>query len=187
MSIYDIMKRPDVVRVMGADCSTQSFAFSIFDDGELVKYGEIQFTGKTVFSRLADGQRKVSALREQLDVDLVAIESAIYVQNKKTVILLAYAFGAIIAALINSGAEVKEVSPLSWQHYIGNKPLTKVEKASVMKDFPDKSKTWYTAKYREIRKDRTRQWVKGKFGRSIKSDNVTDAIALGYYASQETV
>lgn len=185
MSVYELIKEPDVTRVMGADCSTHSFAFSIFDDGKLVQYGEIKYYGDSVFERLADGQRKVAALRDRLQVDLVAIEGAVYVQNKKTVILLAYSFGAIIAALINSGAVVEEYAPMTWQNKIGNKPLTKDHKAAIMKEHPGRSKSWYSNKYREIRKARTRQWVKENLGPDVENDNVTDAIALGWVAAHK--
>lgn len=181
MSIKDIAS--PTKRVMGVDCSTQSFAFSIFDDGVLVQWGEIEFVGKTVFERLADGQAKVSALKSSLVADRVMIESAVFVQNKKTVILLAYAFGAIISALVNNGAVVDEANPLLWQRYIGNPPLTRAEKESIVKGNPGKSKSWYSAKYRDFRKNRTRQWVKKKFGLDIESDNITDAIGLGYYGA----
>jgi len=185
MNLYDMMKEPDVVRVMGADCSTHSFAFSIFDNGKLVKYGEIRYYGDSVFERLADGQRKVAALRDKLNVDLVAIEGAVYVQNKKTVILLAYSFGAIIAALINSGAVVEEFAPMTWQNKIGNRPLTKAQKQAIMDEHPGKSKSWYSNKYRETRKARTRKWVKENLGPDVDNDNVTDAIALGWVASHK--
>lgn len=187
MSLFDLIKKPGVKRVMGADCSTQSFAFSIFDDGELVQWGEIKFTGSTVFERLADGQDKVRAMRDLLQVDKVVIEGAIYVQNKKTVILLAYAFGAIISALVQSGAEVSEVSPMTWQAAIGNKPLTKAEKAAIIEANPGKSKTWYSAANRNFRKNRTREWVKENLGPDIDNDNVTDAIALGWVASHKDI
>lgn len=166
-------------RVMGADCSTQSFAFGIFEDGQLDSWGEIKFTGNTVFERLADGQNKVRAMKDIFNVDKVVIESAVYVQNKKTVILLAYAFGAIIAALINSGSVVEEVSPIFWQNKIGNKALTKAEKQAIVDANPGKSKSWYTNANRMFRKNRTRQWVLKNFGVDIDNDNVTDAIALG--------
>ena len=173
-------EKPAPRRIMGADCSTQSFAFSIFQDGELESWGEIHFAGATPFHRLADAQRKIRAFKDQFSVDMVYIESAVYVQNKKTVILLAYAFGAIMAALIDNGAaDVEQVSPLEWQRAIGNPPLTKAEKEVINKANPDRSKSWLSNAYREFRKDRTRQWVNNKFGTSIQSDNVTDAIAIG--------
>ena len=176
-----IFKNKEIKRVMGADCSTQSFAFAIFDEGKLSSWGEVKFNGNNVFERLADGQTKVRAMKEILNVDKVVIESAVFVQNKKTVILLAYAFGAIIAALINSGCIVEEVNPIAWQRFIGNKALTKPEKQAIMDANPGKSKTWYQNANRDFRKQRTRQWVLEKFGVDIDNDNVTDAVGLAYY------
>ena len=177
MSLFD--DKPSVI--MGVDCSTNSFAFSVFKEQELVKWGEIQFKGKGVFQRLSDGSKKVRSLGEELGVDLVVIESAIYVQNKKSVISLAYAFGSIISALMSEGSDVKEVGPLVWQNFIGNKPLTKTEKEKIIKEFPGKSKSWYSNAGRLERKRRTGEWVKNTFGIEVDNDNVTDAIALGYY------
>lgn len=171
----------EVTRVMGADCSTQSFAFAIFNGDKLESWGEIKFNGNNVFERLADGQSKVRAMKDILNVDKVVIESAVFVQNKKTVILLAYAFGAIIAALINSGCIVVEANPIAWQRFIGNKALTKIEKQAIMDENPGKSKSWYSNKNRDFRKQRTRKWVEQEFGVDIDNDNVTDAVGLGYY------
>ena len=162
-----------------------SFAFSIFDDGKLVQWGEIKFSGKNVFERLADGQDKIRALRDKLQVDVVAIESAVYVQNKKTVILLAYAYGAIISALVQSGARVVEVAPMTWQNAIGNKVLTKVEKSAIVEANPGQTKSWYSNANRLFRKARTAKWVEETFGLKIDNDNVTDAIALGWVAQEK--
>lgn len=176
-----IAPEPVPKRVMGVDCSSQSFAFAIFDDEELVQWGEVKFDGKTAFHRLADGQNKVRAMKDILDADKVLVESAIYVQNKKTVILLAYSLGAIIAALINSGSVVDEISPTQWQYFIGNKPLTRTEKKAIMDETPGKSASWYASQYREERKRRTKAWVKKQFGLDIDSDNVSDAIGIGWF------
>lgn len=179
--------KPGHKRVMGVDCSTKSFAFSIFDDGQLVKYGEIFFDGSTVFHRLADGQRKVRAIRDHLKPDLVVFESAVMVRNQKTVISMAYAFGAIIAALIDGGAEVVEVVPTKWQYYIKNMALTKGEKEKIKKDNPGKSASWYQNAGRELRKQRTKDWVLKEYGVSIESDNISDSIGLGHFGIKELV
>src|SRR5688572_17943787 len=108
-----------------------------------VRWGELKFKGGSVFERLAYAQRNVAAMKQTLKADLVVFEGAIYVQNKRTVIMLAYAFGAVISALMNDGAKVEEVSPLEWQNYIGNKALTRVEKDDIRTRNPGKSKSWY--------------------------------------------
>ena len=175
-------EKPKVI--MGADCSTNSLGFAIYDEGELIKWGEIKFIGRTVFHRLADAQRKIAALESELEVDMVYFESAVYVQNKKTVILLAYAYGAIMGALIAAGAkDVEETSPLVWQRAIGNPPLNATEKAAINKQYPDAKKSYLSTKYREFRKARTQAWVKKRFGIDVESDNVTDAIAIGAVAA----
>lgn len=169
--------------VMGIDASSNSFAYSIFVDEELVEWGEIYFSGKTVFERLHNGQDKLRSLSDRFDVDLICFESAVFVRNKKTVVLLAYTFGALVAALMDSGAEVKEIPPITWQYAIQNKPLTKAEKEDIQKGTPGKSKSWYDNKYREERKRRTMRWVEDNYGVTVDSDNISDAIALGHVAA----
>jgi len=171
-------------RVMGIDASSNSFAYSIFQDGELVEWGEINFKGNSVFARLFDGQRKLSSMQRLYNVDLIVFESAVFVQNKKTVVQLAYVFGALISALMVSGADVKDIPPITWQNAIGNKALNKAEKLEIQKANPGKSSSWYSNAYRMERKDRTRQWVKRTFGLEIESDNITDSIGVGYVGSR---
>lgn len=183
MGLGKIMKpkREGVNTVLGVDASTQSFAFCLYGKDGPIRWGEVKFKGDTVFERLAYGQRYISAMKEHLEADLVVFESAIYVQNKKTVILLAYAFGAVISALINNGSKIEEVSPMQWQNFIGNKALTKAEKQRIVDEFPGKSKSWYSNKNREFRKSRTTDWVEQEFGIALKSDNVSDAVGVAHY------
>lgn len=181
--LKDLAKKPTTT--LAIDASTNSFAFALFEGKKLVRYGEIDFVGKTVFDRLADAQPKLYSMRNQLSADQVVIEGATYVQNKRTVILLAYCFGAIISAVKRPGADVKEVPPITWQNAIGNKALNKVEKAQLKRDNPDKSESWYKDQAREIRKQRTMDWVAKNFNVVVSSDNISDAIALGAVAVRE--
>lgn len=182
MSLKKLTKVEGVNTVLGVDASTNSFAFCVYGKDGPIKWGEVMFKGNTVFERLAYGQRHIAAMKEHLQADLVVFESAIFVQNKKTVILLAYAFGAVISALINNGSKIEEVSPLQWQHFIGNKPLTKAEKEAIKDASPGKSASWYSNKNREFRKQRTMDWVEKNFGIKLESDNVSDAIGIAHYA-----
>lgn len=175
------VKAGSVNTVLGVDASTNSFAFCLYGKDGPIKWGEIKFEGATVFERLAYGQRSIAAMKDHLKADLVVFESAIYVQNKKTVILLAYAFGAVISALINNGARIEEVSPMQWQNFIGNKVLTKAEKEAIKNEFPGKSASWYSNRNREYRKSRTMAWANDVFGLSITSDNVSDAVGVAHY------
>lgn len=167
---------------MGIDCSTNSLAFSFIDNGELVKYGEVMFYGADVYHRAGDARRKVEALAGEFDISYVAIEKTIFAKSIDTAIKMAYVAGTVISCLIDDHVKLLEVAPISWQAGIGNPNLTAKEKLQIQKDFPNRSKAWYQNKGREIRKQKTKDWVEGKFGVKPESDNVTDAIGLGWYA-----
>jgi hypothetical protein len=67
---------------------------------------------------------------------------------------------------------------------IGNKKLTKEEKLKIKQDNPgDHSFSWYKQKEREFRKERTIRWVNINFDTNIDDDDVADAVAIGWYAS----
>jgi hypothetical protein len=149
----------------------------------VLKYGEIEFDGSSVSERILDAKRKVHALSDQFDVSYIAIESAVMVRSPAVAIKMAYVFGAIMGELLESGSEVVEVAPITWQSYIGNKVLTKEEKALIRKDNPGKSKSWYTNKSREFRKQRTMNFFNSRYGLALDSDNVSDAFGLAYYAT----
>lgn len=180
MKLTDLVKPEGerVERILGVDASTNSLGFCLFTKDGPEKWGEITFKGASVWERLSMGQKAVGLVADKLNPDLIVFESAVFVQNKKTVVLLAYAFGAIVSVLMRSGTRVEELPPITWQNAIGNKALTKTEKAKIQKQFPDKSSSWYSNKYREFRKERTRLWVKDNFDIDVKSDNVSDAIAI---------
>jgi len=182
-----VSRKVEAETVLGVDASTTSFAFCLYGKDGPIRWGEVKFKGSNVFERLAYGQRYINAMKDHLKADIVVFESAIYVQNKKTVILLAYAFGAVISALINNGAKIEEVSPLAWQNYIGNKPLTKAEKEAIKKDNPGKSASWYQNANREFRKQRTMSWAKDEFGIEVDSDNVSDAVGVAHYGYHKYV
>lgn len=173
-----------MTRLMGVDCSTNSFAFSVFEDGKLVKWGEFSFGKGDIYHRMNNANRVVTASQGAgvlPDVDKVIFESATYIQNKQTVILLAYAFGAAISPLMKPGVEVDDVTPMTWQNFIGNKAFTKAEKDQFKKKHPGKKETWYKEQMRQWRKQRNIDFVKDKFGVDVDSDNIADAICVGWY------
>lgn len=170
---------------MGLDCSTNSLAFSFVHNGKLLKYGEIYFSGSDVYHRASDARKKIEAIKHEFQISTVAIEKTIFAKSIDTAIKMAFVAGTVISCLIDDHVRVLEVAPISWQSGIGNPNLTPSEKLKIQKDFPGKSKNWYMAKNRDVRKNRTRLWVKEKFGVEIQSDNITDAIGLGYYADQK--
>lgn len=169
-------------RILGLDTSSHSFAFGIIDAGELVKYGEINFKGSNPEDRLASAAKELYAIKDELEVDLVVIEENINVRSIKTGLMLGRFVGISAGIASLGGAPIRTVPPLVWQGYIGNPNLKPAEKTAIKKEFPGKSAGWYQEKGREIRKDKTRQWVKNEFGILIESDNITDAIAITFYS-----
>jgi Holliday junction resolvasome RuvABC endonuclease subunit len=176
------LKKPIEGRVLGIDASTNSIAFCIIDNKKIVKYGEINFFGQDVYDRIVDAKRKVAAIIDQFDADLVAIEAAVMVRSANTGLKMAYIFGAIMAEVINDGKRVVEVHPITWQSYIGNTNFTKAQKESVRQKFPGKSDNWYKAKIREMRKQITMDYF-SNLGLSTDSDNVSDAAGVAWYVS----
>lgn len=166
---------------MGIDCSTKSLAFAILENGRPVRWGEIDIDGADVYDRLPDVRKKVTALSDEIKVDAIAFEKAIQVKSVDVAIKMAMVFGAALSVLVENGAIVTTVYPISWQSYIGNPNFTPKEKVDLEKTHPGRSKAWYLAATREIRKERTRKWVKKKYGLDIESNNVTDAFGLAYY------
>jgi Holliday junction resolvasome RuvABC endonuclease subunit len=178
-------KKVKAGRVMGIDCSTKSLAFCIFYNRRPVKWGKILFEGETVFDRLKDASQKVQAMMHEFDVDFIAMEGAILANNKnvRVTIDLSLVYGAVLAQLLYGRAKVIHVSPLEWQNAIGNKVFSRAETAQMKLDFPGKSASWYTGKKRSIRKQRTMDFINGKWPvMNITDDDVGDSCAIAYYA-----
>lgn len=178
--LLEKLRKPTADRVLGIDASTHSIAFCIFHKREVVKYGEISFTGSDVYERIVDARKKIKALITQFDADLVAIEAAVMVRSANTGLKMAYIFGAIIAEIIEDGKRVVEVHPITWQSYIGNKNFTKADKEKIKQQYPKKSDTWYKGKIREQRKQKTIEYFKDR-GITTDSDNVADAAGVAWY------
>lgn len=181
MSLAKLAKVPSKT-VLGVDASTRSIAFCLFDEKRVVKYGEVEFEGDDVYSRILDAKKKVASIARLVPSDFVAIEAAVMVRSANTGLKMAYIFGAIMGELIADGRQVYEVHPLTWQSFIGNKNFTKAQKLEVQNKYPDKSINWYKSKVRELRKQKTIDFCKG-LGVFVESDNVADACGIGWYAA----
>jgi hypothetical protein len=165
--------------VLGLDCSTKSIAFARFDNGKPDVWGELTINGANVFDRIYDAKQKVASLG--LTADLVAIESAVFVNNMKASISLAYVYGAIIGELMNKNSRVVPIEPLKWQADIGNKLWTRAQKLELVKDYPSKPKTWYKQEVYRRRKQFTIDWVADTYDIMLDSDNVADSFGLARY------
>lgn len=181
------LSRARASRVMGIDCSTHSLAFCIYYNRKPEKWGKINFNGATVFERIHDAGLKTKAFveLEKIDVDYIAMESAIMakVQNPDVTIKLAYVYGAVLSELMRKHTKVVTVKPSEWQNYIGNKNFTKAEKEKLRQDFPSMSASWYNTKTREIRKQRTMDFFNKKWpGMNLTDNDVGDAAGIAYHA-----
>ena len=185
MSLAKLAK-PKSNKVLGIDASTNSLAFCLMKGKTPVKWGEITFEGADVYERILDAKNKIRSFKRELDTDFIVIEAAISVKSVHTGIKMAYVFGAIMGELLSNGVEVKEIHPITWQSYLGNKNFTKAEKQAVKDEFPGKSENWYKGKIREIRKQRTIDFV-GNLGVKVQSDNVADAAGIAWYAVNEII
>ena len=180
--VKSITKKPKTL--IGIDCSTKSLAFSRWDHGEFVSCGEIFFDGHNVWKRLTYIHNALPGLVSSgaLDAEAVVFEQAVSVGNNiDTAISLAYVYGAVIGALGSNNIKVAKVYPITWQAYIGNPLLNKTEREQIKTDNPGMSKSWYLTKGREIRKQRTLDWARQYAKIESGSDNVGDAVGIGYY------
>jgi Holliday junction resolvasome RuvABC endonuclease subunit len=173
-------------KVLGIDASTNSIAFCLMHDTTPKKWGEITFHGSNVYERILDAKRKVKAIRERLDYDIICIEAAVSVMSVATGLKMAYMFGTIMGELMYDDTKVIEVHPLKWQGYINNPNFTKSEKEAVKKEFPGKTESWYKGKIRELRKQRTIDFVK-ILGIETENDNVADAAGIAWWGSNEAL
>ena len=171
--------------ILGIDASTNSMAFSIFKERTLVKYGKVFFTGNHVYERTGDATKKISQFLKDYEIDAIVIESAIYTNSQNTAINLSLVQGAILgASQMYHKAPIVSCSPVSWQSWIGNGRLTKQEKQDIKNDHPGKSFSWYKSREREIRKSRTIRKINIQFDLEVDDDDVADAIAIGWYSSE---
>lgn len=173
--------------VIGIDASTKTIAFCYMDkDGVPKWWGEFDLgTGNDLHTRLGQAYINIDnilnvILQEEADVKCF-IESAVKMSNIKTTINLSYMYGIIIGAMKSRGIPVYEVSPITWQNYIGNKALNRSEKAKISEQYKGLSQATVKNKIREFRKQRTIKWVHETFSKKIDSDNVADSFGLAFY------
>jgi Holliday junction resolvasome RuvABC endonuclease subunit len=171
--------------ILAIDASTNSMAFSVFTERQLIKYGKVNFYGNHVYEKTGDATKKISLFLKDFKIDAIVIESAIFTNSQKTAINLSLVQGAILgASQMYERRVIVSCSPVTWQNWIGNKRLTKEEKASIKKESPGHSFSWYKQKERELRKQRTIRKINIEFETNIDDDDVADAIAIGWYSSE---
>jgi Holliday junction resolvasome RuvABC endonuclease subunit len=169
--------------ILAIDASTTSLAFAIFSDNKLVSCGKIKFEGNNAYQKLGDAAIKTLPFLKQFEIDAIVIEHTVFINSPKTASDLALIQGALLGAAKLAGIRTAgSINPITWQSFIGNNKLTAKEKQDLMTEFPGKSKNWYQNKSREIRKQRTINFVNTYYDKTLTDDDVADAVGIGHYA-----
>ena len=175
---------PPPATVFAIDASTNSLAFAIFNNKDLISTGKIEFKGKNNYDKVVDACKKLNGFFGLYNIiDAIVIEHTVFMNSPKVAADLALVQGAILgAAGINNIKIAGSVSPITWQNFIGNKRLDTKEKQDIMSEFPGKSKSWYKTYEREIRKQKTIKFINTYYDKSISDDDVADACGIGHWA-----
>jgi hypothetical protein len=171
-------------RICAIDASTNSLAYATFHGGSLKEYGKINFEGKDIYEKVIDAGRKSKGLFEYIvNVDAIVIEHTVFMNSPKTAADLALVQGALLGAAGQSGIRtIGKVSPITWQNFIGNKKISKEEKAIIVARNPGKSESWYKTYERNLRKQRTIDFIEFSYNRKIEDNDVADACGIGHWA-----
>lgn len=170
-------------RIVSVDASTNNIAYAIFDGNDLVKSGKVEFSGTSIYKKISSAVEIVYEVVKQMNVDALVIERAVFINSPKTMSELSMVQGAILAGASLAGVKIfKGTNPVAWQSFIGNKVLTKMEKLDIVSKYPGKSKSYYKAAERDIRKKRTINFVNINYDLSIEDNDIADAIGIGHYS-----
>ena len=181
VNLANFVSKPN--RIVSIDASTNNIAYAIFEGDSLVRSGKAQFAGTDVFKKISSAVEIVHQVVKEMNVDALIIERAVFINSPKTMSELSMVQGAIIAGASLAGVRVfKGTNPVAWQSFIGNKVLTKAEKLDIVSRYPGKSKSYYKAVERDIRKQRTINFVNINYDLSIEDNDIADAIGIGHYS-----
>jgi Holliday junction resolvasome RuvABC endonuclease subunit len=171
-------------RICAIDASTNSLAFAVFDKKELKEIGKINFEGENIYLKVGDAAKKTKAYFETImKADAIVIEHTVFMNSPKTAADLALVQGALLGAAAMSGINtVGRVSPITWQNYIGNKKISKDERAIIAVRNPGKSLSWYKTFERNLRKQRTIDFIEFQYKKIITDNDVADACGIGHWA-----
>jgi Holliday junction resolvasome RuvABC endonuclease subunit len=181
VNLSNFVNKPN--RIVSIDASTNNIAYAIFEGDNLVRSGKAQFVGTDVFKKISSAVQIVNEVVREMNVDALVIERAVFINSPKTMSELSMVQGAIIAGASLAGVKIfKGTNPVAWQSFIGNKVLTKAEKLDIVSRYPGKSKSYYKAMERDIRKQRTINFVNINYDLSIDDNDIADAIGIGHYS-----
>ena len=182
MKVSNLTYMPETI--LAIDASTNSLAYAIFTNKELVDYGKINFSGINTYAKVVDAAQKVaefSAFKLQaLNVGAVVIEHTVFMNSPKTAADLALVQGSLLGTM--GIATIRSVAPITWQNFIGNKKPSKEEIAKMKADNPTKSDSWIKTQTREQRKQKTIHFVEVQYDKVINDNDIADAVGIGHYA-----
>lgn len=170
-------------KVMAIDASTTSIAYAIFDGEDLILNGKVQFSGKDVYQKISSAIQSVVTVMKEIAPDALVIERAVFINSPKTMSELSMVQGAILAGATLAGIKIfKGTNPIAWQTFIGNGKTTKDAKVLMRKENPGKSESWYKQHERDLRKQKTINFVNINYDLDISDNDIADAIGIGHYA-----
>lgn len=179
----DLIKKHPEPSYMGIDASTWSFAYCLIKESRPVEWGIVKYKGKDRYKRILDSENKVSEFIKRIGrVDVIMQEQAVGSVNQKTGLFLAQAYGATMPDLLRITDKYEMVQSNVWEAALNRKILTPTQ---IKAKWPGESKSWYTEKARQLRKQRTLDWVKDRWGIDLPYDanDVSDAIAIASFAA----
>jgi Holliday junction resolvasome RuvABC endonuclease subunit len=170
-------------RIMSIDASTTSIAYALFENERLILSDKVEFSGKNVYQKIASAIGSVVQTMQDVNPEAIVIERAVFINSPKTMSELSMVQGAILAGASLAGIKIfKGTNPIAWQSYIGNGKLTKDAKILMRKDNPDKSESWHKQHEREVRKQKTINFVNINYDLELTDNDIADAIGIGHYA-----
>jgi Holliday junction resolvasome RuvABC endonuclease subunit len=173
-------------KICAIDASTNSLAFAMFDTftQEIISVGKIMFQGKDTYEKVMDAGKKVKAFLDYYGgFDAIVIEHTVFMNSPKTAADLALVQGAILGAAGQAGTTIiGKVAPITWQNFIGNKKISKDEKFYIKAQNSGKSDSWLKSYERELRKQRTINFINVQYDRTITDNDVADACGIGHWA-----
>jgi hypothetical protein len=171
-------------RICAIDASTNSLAYATFHGGHLKEVGKINFEGNNIYEKVIDAGRKSKGLFDHIvNVDAIVIEHTVFMNSPKTAADLALVQGALLGAAGQSGIRmIGKVAPITWQNFIGNKKISKDEKLYIKSQNPGKSESWLKGYERELRKQRTINFINIQYDKTITDNDVADACGIGHWA-----
>lgn len=182
MGLGNIKRHPGP-SCMGIDASTWSFAYCLIKEKRPVEWGIVKYKGKDRYQRIEDSERKIREFVKRIGyVDVVMQEQAVGSVNQKTGLFLAQAYGATMPDVLRIAGKYEMVNSNVWEAALKRKVLTPTQ---IKNQWPGETKAWYTEKGRQLRKQRTLDWVRDRWGIDLpyEHNDVSDAIAIASYAA----